>query len=256
MPADALSRQSLPEDYPGTEEARQAKTDMQLVKTTTAEPKDTFNRGGRTPNNGGDPSIDQGQPRPFKQSKDAFGLNNYDQSNDGKLTRGYKGNPVCNYCGIANHPSSACRVRLRDLEKGIIRQYHPDKGNFGSHHRWRQDPQSKIVNTTDQREDTRTVPITLTITDPEDAKWLKQATSSGLDPAQVISACRLRQQNYSRSQAANDPVPQAPKISSSLLPSGLVACNECAHVSATFELADRHQKDTHSGLANGPDGRN
>ena len=131
------------------------------------------------------------------------------------------------------------------------------------HHRGRQEPQSKIVNTADQWGDTwmtpqrgqgvqwqttqpnTPAPITLTITDPEDAKWLAQATSSGLDPASVITACRQRQQNYSRSQATNDQVPQAPKISSSLLPSGLVACNECAHVSATFELADKHQKDVH-----------
>ena len=249
-PTDAFSRQPLPEDYPGIKEARQAKTDMQLVKTTSAEPKDTFKKGGRTPNNGGDAPIDQGQPQPLEQSRDAFGFNNYDQSDEGRLTRGHKGGLVCNYCGITNHPSSACRTRLRDLEKGIIRQQHPDKGSFGLHPTRGRDSLSKIVNAIKQREDTRSAPMTLTITDPEDARWLMQASNSGIDPAQVISVCRLRQQNHSRSKAANDPIPQTPKIPSSRLPSGLMICNECTHVSATFELADRHQKETHPGKQN------
>ena len=36
MPADALSRQPLPENYPGIKEARQAKTEMKLVRATAA----------------------------------------------------------------------------------------------------------------------------------------------------------------------------------------------------------------------------
>ena len=186
---------------------------------------------------------------------------------------------MCNYCGIPNHSRAACRARLRDVDKGITRQSHPAKGTFTSGNKGRQDPQSKIVNTADQWGDTwmapqtpqrgqgiqwpttqpnTPAPVTLTITDPEDAKWLAQAASSGLDPTSVITACRQRQQHYSRSQATNDHTPQTPQVSSSLspLPSGLVACNECAHVSATFELADRHQKEAHSRLANGPDCRN
>ena len=318
-PADALSRQSLPEDYPGIREARQAKTDIQLIKTTSAETqpieqsKDAFGFNNYDQSDDGrltrgykgrpvcnycgitnhpsytcrtrrrdlekgiirqhhpdkgmqlakttsaeprDAPIDQGQPQPPEQSKDAFGFNNYDQSDEGRLTRGYKGCLVCNYCGIANHPSSACRTRQKDLDRGVCRQHHPNKGNFRLHPRGRQDPQSNMVNATNRCVDTHSTPVTLTITDPEDAKWLKQAVSSGIDPAQVISMCRQKQQNLSRSQAANDPIPPTPKISASLLPSGLVACNECAHVSATFELSDRHLKETHPGLANGPDGRN
>ena len=247
--------------------------------STKRKPKDTptrgrggGNRGGRNQNNNGrNPSTDQGQPGLPKQSKDTDGWNNYDQSSDGKLTLNHKGNPLCNYCGIANHPRSACRTRQRDIEKGTIRTYHPQKGTLSSY-RGRQDSQPKTVNTADPWGDTYSspqggqgaqwkapnpsAPVTLTITDPEDTKWLSQAVSSGIDPAQVISMCRQRQQNLSRSQAANDPIPPTPKISASLLPSGLVACNECAHVSATFELSDRHLKETHPGLANGPDGRN
>lgn len=247
--------------------------------STKRKPKDTStrgrgggNRGGRNQNNNGrNPSTDQGQPGLPKQSKDADGLNNYDQSSDGKLTINHKGNPLCNYCGIAGHPRSACRARLRDVERGIIRTSHPHKGTF-SGNRGRQDSQVKMVNTAGPWGETwpspqegqgaqwqtpnPNAPMTLTITDPEDAKWLKQAASSGVDPAQVITLFRQKQQNHSRSQAANDPMPQTQKIAASLLPSGLVACNECAHVSATFELYDRHQKETHSGLANGPDGRN
>ena len=64
--------------------------------------------------------------------------------------------------------------------------------------------------------------MTITITDPEDQKWLAQAT---------------------------------PRVSS-LLPSGLVACYECAHVSATFEQSDDHYNANHSKLAGRPNGCN
>ena len=99
-------------------------------------------------------------------------------------------------------------------------------------------------------------PMTIVITDPEDQKWLAQATSSGYDPASVITTCRQRQQQHSRSMVPveNNP-PTTPRVSS-LLSSGLVACNECAHVSATFEQSDDHCEANHSKLAGRPNGHN
>ena len=35
-----------------------------------------------------------------------------------------------------------------------------------------------------------------------------------------------------------------------VLPSGLVVCIECEHVASSFEMADRHQKEIHSGQDN------
>ena len=49
------------------------------------------------------------------------------------------------------------------------------------------------------------------------------------------------------------PLPRLPKGSdnnnyhSLVLPSGLVVCVECEHVTSSFEMADRHQKESHSG---------
>ena len=250
---------------------------MELSSSTSAKrkPKDAStrgrgggNRGGRTPNN------NDRQTGPPKQSKDADGINNYDQSSDGKLTLDHKGKPLCNYCGISNHSRTACRARLRDVDNGVIRQTHPNKGKFGLGNRGRQDLQQKITNAADQWGDpwatqqtpqrsqgmqwpttqpNAPTPMNITITDPEDIKWLQHATSSGISPAQVIAVCRQRQELNSRNQANPE---QAPKISSSLLPTGLVACNDCGHVAATFEQSDRHQQEAHPRLANRPDGHN
>ena len=126
---------------------------MELSSSTSAKrkPKDAStrgrgggNRGGRTPNN------NDRQTGPPKQSKDADGINNYDQSSDGKLTLDHKGKPLCNYCGISNHSRTACRARLRDVDNGVIRQTHPNKGKFGLGNRGRQDLQQKITNAADQ----------------------------------------------------------------------------------------------------------
>ena len=156
----------------------------------------------------------------------------------------------------------------------MIRQSHPSKGKFGSGNRGRQDLQPKIANAADQWGDpwvtqqtpqrgqgmqwpttqpNAPTPMNITITDPEDMKWLQHATSSGINPAQVITMCRKQQHQHSQNQTNPE---QTPRISSSLLPTGLVACNDCGYVASTFELADRHQQEAHPRLANGPDGRN
>ena len=57
-------------------------------------------------------------------------------------------------------------------------------------------------------------PMPLTVTDPKNVKWLRQAAGQGIDPDQVISAFRHRQQFNSQNQENSE---QTPKISSSLL---------------------------------------
>ena len=191
---------------------------------------------------------------------------------------------MCNYCGIPSHERAVCRHRMRDIKNGLIRSSHPARGNIPSGNQARKEIQSKIASLADQWGDqwiqphvplprrqgpqwpaamnNSPAPMTVTVTDPEDQKWLAQATSSGLDPASVITSCRQRQQQFSRSQNTEDNnripthTPQTPQKVSSILPSGLVACHECAHVSATFELADAHYQANHLGLASRPDRRN
>ena len=156
----------------------------------------------------------------------------------------------------------------------MIRQSHPNKGKFNSGNRGRQDPQPKIANAADQWGDpwgtqpttqggqgtqwqttqpNSQTPMPLTVTNPENMKWLRQASNSGVDADQMISTFRQMQHHNERLQANSE---QTPKISSSLLPSGLVACNDCGQTSATFELADMHTQTAHPRLANRPDGRN
>ena len=226
-------------------------------------------RGGKMSNNTGkNPPENPGPMGTIKQTKDAEGIYNFQQSNDGKVILNHRGHPLCYYCGIPSHQRSACRLRLRDVDNGIKRPFHPARGNLPSGNQLRKEAQIQISNAADQWGNPWTgSPVTQThgpqwptmtivITDPEDQKWLAQATSSGWDPASVITTCRQRQQQHSRSLVPIENNPQTTPRVSSLLPSGLVACNECAHVSATFEQSDDHCEANHSKLAGRPNGRN
>ena len=157
-------------------------------------------RGGKTPNNNGKtPLKDQRPVRSVEQSRDADGIHNYQQSADGKLVINHRGHPLCNYCGIPSHERAVCRHRLRDVKNGLVRNVHPARGNIPSGNQARKEIQSKIASSADQWGDqwmqphipppgsqgpqwptTQTnppAPMTVTITDPEDQKWLAQATS-------------------------------------------------------------------------------
>ena len=234
------------------------------------------NRGGRNTNfNGKNLPKNTTSLNIKKPTKDAEGFFNYLQTNDGKVALNHKNHPMCYYCGVPSHPRSECRLRLRELEGGIKRPFHPSRGNLPSGNQLRKEAANQLSNAADlygnpwlgipanqapgaQWANNNTQPntITITITDPEDQKWLAQAASSGFDPASVITSCRQRQQQHSRSSTptTNAPLP-APKVSS-VLPSGLVACNECAHVSATLLQSDDHYDEHHSHLASRSDERN
>ena len=198
-------------------------------------PRDTFTRsrgggtkGGRPPyNNGRNPTIDQRQPEPIRQPRDTDGRNNNNQTGEQRLTPGLS----------------------------ILATIGETLARFGA---WMipKTPQEKLGIQGPSTHPKAPTPMMLTITDPEDAKWLTQATNSGLDPATIITACRQRQQYHNRPQANSDQSPQTPRRISYLLPSGLVACNECTHVSANFKASDKHQNEAHPKLVNGPDCRN
>ena len=69
----------------------------------------------------------------IKQTKDAEGIHNFQQTNDGKVILNHRGHPLCFYCGIPSHQRSACRLRLRDVETAskdlstpLEAVYHPE----------------------------------------------------------------------------------------------------------------------------------
>ena len=64
-----------------------------------------------------------------KQTKDAESFYNYLQSIKGKVALNHKGHPMCYYCGIPSHQRSECRLRLRELDNGIKRPFHPPETN-------------------------------------------------------------------------------------------------------------------------------
>ena len=142
---------------------------------------DRQHNGGKYPQR--DPTANGG----IKQSRDSDGVNNYQQSNNGKLVYNSRGHPLCNYCEIPSHPRSACRQRLRDVENGIKRNSHPARGTMSSNNQARREAQARSVAAADhwnshapaQHPPTNQMtqwagqvnlpaPMIVTITDPED----------------------------------------------------------------------------------------
>ena len=62
------------------------------------------------------------------QTTDHQGINNFNQTPNGRLTTTSLGFPECNYCKLPSHSRQKCTFRLRDLENGIDRHQHPNKG--------------------------------------------------------------------------------------------------------------------------------
>ena len=101
--------------------------------------------------------------------------------------------------------------------------------------------------------------VTLTITDPEDAKWMAQMRNSGSDPATVITTCRQNQQHLNQSRPVNNYISQCNETSANfgsadkhrgiqtpqIPPSGHWACNECSHIATGRPTAESHQKGAH-----------
>ena len=92
-------------------------------------------------------------------------------------------------------------------------------------------------------------PMIITVTNQEDQQWLSQVTSSGCDPASVITSGRKRQQHtQTQNQAIRSPshitTQNGPRVAS-LLPSGMVACNECGDVYTTWAQTADHYNSVH-----------
>ena len=154
------------------------------------------------------------------------------------------------------------------MENGIKRNSHPARGTMSSNNQTRREAQARSVAAADhwnshppaQHPPTNQMaqwtgqvnppsPMIVTITDPEDQRWLSQVTSSGCDPASVITAGRQRHQQHSQAQSPRPPsntVPQQAQKVSSLLPLGKVACNECGDVLATFQQVLDHYTAEHT----------
>ena len=62
------------------------------------------------------------------QTTDPQGINNFNQTPNGRLTTTNLGYPECNYCKLPSHSRQKCAFRLKDLENDIDRHQHPRKG--------------------------------------------------------------------------------------------------------------------------------
>ena len=247
-------------------------TESYSPTSTRKKPKDTTIRGredetgGRRTlnNNERNISTNHGQPKLHRRPQDTSNTNNWDQSSNGR--------------------SQLLFSALKIIGETFIR--------IGTWITQKSTPEDQQI----QRPTTQPnapAPITFTITNPEDAEWVTQMRSTGIDPATVITTYR-QQQHLNRAQTRQvpspfipspysncntppsrrgvcngyghtspdlppieghqkGPLPRLPKGSdnnnyhSLVLPSGLVVCVECEHVTSSFEMADRHQKESHSG---------
>ena len=67
------------------------------------------------------------------QTTDPQGINNFNQTPNGRLTTTNLGYPECNYCKLPSHSRQKCAFRLKDLENDIDRHQHPRKGFLTKH---------------------------------------------------------------------------------------------------------------------------
>ena len=254
-------------DNPDITESYPPTSTRQKLKDVTTRDRGSGTRGGRTLNNNErNISTDRRQPKLYKQPQDVNNTNNCDQHNNGSL--------------------QLLLSTLKTIGETFIR--------IGTWITQKSTPEDQQVQRPTIQPDAP-APITFTITNPEDARWVAQMRSSGLDPAMVITTYRQNQQHLDRTQTPQIPTPfisrspysncntppseygacnecghtspGLPPINghqkgalhrlpdgpdnnnyhSLVLPSGLVVCIECEHITSSFEMADRHQKETHSG---------
>ena len=72
----------------------------------------------------------RGQPNPKKSIRrhDAKGVSNFHLDQHDQIVRTHDNHPRCNYCFVASHPRTRCKFRKQDLQDGIDRAVHPEKG--------------------------------------------------------------------------------------------------------------------------------
>jgi hypothetical protein len=64
----------------------------------------------------------------FKRQHDANGVSNFQLDHNDQIVRTSSGHPRCNYCLIASHTRVSCKFRQHDLNGGIDRTVHPQRG--------------------------------------------------------------------------------------------------------------------------------
>merc|ERR1712051_991049 len=72
------------------------------------------------------------QPKIYSKKQvrhhDKKGVSNFHLDQNDQIVRTYAGHPRCNYCFVASHPRTKCKIRQQDLLDGIDRAIHPEKG--------------------------------------------------------------------------------------------------------------------------------
>ena len=66
--------------------------------------------------------------RKFIRRHDSKGVSNFHLDQNDQIVRTYANHPRCNYCFVASHPRTGCKFRKQDLQNGIDRAVHPEKG--------------------------------------------------------------------------------------------------------------------------------
>jgi hypothetical protein len=73
------------------------------------------------------------QPKPSNKRKsirrhDSKGVSNFHLDHNYQIVRTCDNQPRCNYCFVASHPRIKCKFRKQDLQNGLDRAVHPEKG--------------------------------------------------------------------------------------------------------------------------------
>ena len=69
-----------------------------------------------------------GHPRKHTRHHDTKGVSNFHLDQNNQIVRTHAGHPRCNYCFVASHPRTRCKIKKQDLLNGIDRAVHPEKG--------------------------------------------------------------------------------------------------------------------------------
>ena len=64
----------------------------------------------------------------FKRQHDANGVSNFQLDHNDQIVRTSSGHPRCNYCFTPSHSRKNCIIRQQDLNGGVDRAVHPQKG--------------------------------------------------------------------------------------------------------------------------------
>ena len=144
---------------------------------------------------------------------------------------------LCNYCGVPSHSRSECRLRIRDSENGVKRHNHPDRGLITSNNQARREAQAKNVETTDLWNTRAPTPPP----QHQDQQITQGRGQNGASAPMIIT----RTQNQTVRPPDNITTQNGPRVAS-LLPSGMVACNECGDVYTTWAQTADHYNSAHT----------